>query len=196
MQEDHPRLAAVRQLVRDLQEILSAQPTSNVQETQALNPARQGLEATLLEAKSQADALAERERSLAAAQQQLRGELQKLNTQAIAIDELTQRVTLAEANHKEYAQRLEQTRMNRTLDDERISSLSVVQPATYVTTPSGPRRLHVLALGLLSSALSGLMSMLAAAWLNPLLVSGEQLSAALNLPLTGSVPHAPLAAAA
>jgi polysaccharide biosynthesis protein PslE len=196
MQEGHPRLAAVRQLIRDQQDILAMQPANKVHQTEALNPGRQGLEATLLEAKLQADTLAERARSLATAQEVLRGELQKLNTQAIAIDELTQRVTLAEANYKEYAQHLEPTRSNPTPGDKQISSLSVVQPATFVSTPRGPRRSYVLAFGLMASAFSGLITTLAAAWLNPLLVSGEQLAAALNLPLAGIVPRTTFTVAA
>src|SRR5262245_29780660 len=196
MKADHPRLAAVRQLIRDLNESLMTQPPNEVQETESLHPAWQELERTLLEEKSHADSLTERDRSLVKAQQQLRGELQQLSTQAIAIDELTQRVAVAEANHKECAQKLEQARANGKLDDERISSLNLVQPATYVTTPSGPLRLHVLALGLTAAALGGLVTTLAAAWFNPLLITGDQLARALDLPLAGIVPRVQVAPAA
>src|SRR4029078_3368551 len=41
MQEDHPRLVAVRQQVRDLKNILAGQPLRNMQATEALNPSRQ-----------------------------------------------------------------------------------------------------------------------------------------------------------
>jgi uncharacterized protein involved in exopolysaccharide biosynthesis len=156
-----------------------------VQATEALNPSRQTLEASLLAEKSQADALAARERSLIAAQEQLRGELTALNAEAMAMDELQQRVALAEANHREYAQRLEQARINRSLDEERISSLSIVQPASYAATPRGPRRSLVLAVGLFAAALSGIGATLAAAWINPLITTADQLAATWDLPLTG-----------
>src|SRR5439155_9522253 len=116
-------------------------------------------------------------------QEQLHGELTELNGQAGTIDELTQRVGLAETNHKEYSQRLEQARINRTLDDERLSSLSLVQPASYVATPSGPRRSAVLALGLVLAGLSGVGAILLSAWLNPLIATAAQLVAAIDLPL-------------
>jgi uncharacterized protein involved in exopolysaccharide biosynthesis len=193
MQEGHPRLVAIRQQVRDLKNILAGQPRHNIQATEALNPSRQALEASLLAERSQAEALAARDRSLVAGKEQLMGELKELNARAIGIDELQQRVTLAEANHKDYAQRLEQARINRTLDEERITSLSLVQPASYAATPGGPRRAFVLALGLIMAALSGVAAVAVAAWLNPLIRTAEQLAAALDVPLIGSL-HGALAA--
>jgi uncharacterized protein involved in exopolysaccharide biosynthesis len=196
MQDTHPRLAAVRQQVVELREILDDQPADRVQATEALNPARQTLETSLLTEKTHAEALAAADRALAAQQQQLHGELTGLNAQAITIDELTQRVALAESNHKEYSQRLEQARITRTLDDERISSLSLVQPASYVATPAGPRRSLVFALGLVVAGLSGLAAVAIAACLNPVLTTVEQLAAALDVPLAGFFPRSPLSAAA
>src|SRR5213075_598062 len=112
----------------------------------------------------------------------------ELNAQAITIDELTQRVALSEANHKEYAQRLEQARINRTLDEERISSLSLVQPASYVAAASGPRRLLVFALGLFFAACSGVMTVVVAAWWNPVLETEEQITTLLHVPMIGAIP--------
>ncbi len=196
MHDNHPRLIAVRQQVAELREVVKKQPADHVQATQAINPSRQSLELSLLTERSHAESLVAAERALAAQIEQLRGEMSELNAQAITIDELTQRVALAEGNHKEYAQRLEQARINRTLDDERISSLSIVQPASYVATASGPRRSLVLALGLFLAVLSGIGTSLVAAWLNPVLETSEQIVAVLGLPIAGAIPRATLAAAA
>jgi polysaccharide biosynthesis protein PslE len=196
MQDNHPKLEAVRQQVLELKQILSGQPAKNIQATAALNPARQTMEGSLLSEKAQADALAAREQSLTATQLQLHNELTELNAKAGTIDELQQRVTMAEANHKEYATRLEQARMNRTLDDEQISSLTLVQPASYVAQPGGPRRSLVLALGLFLAASSAMATMLIAAWLNPLITTVEQLAALIDVPLSGVVPRQALEMAA
>jgi uncharacterized protein involved in exopolysaccharide biosynthesis len=196
MQDNHPRLIAVRQQVGELREVLKKQPAEHVQATEAINPSRQSLELSLLTERSHVESLAAAERALAVQLEQLRGEMIELNAQAITIDELTQRVALAETNHKEYTQRLEQARINRTLDEERISSLSIVQPASYVATASGPRRSLVLALGLCVALVSGLGTSLAVAWLNPLLQTSEQIVELLGLPITGAIPRTMLAAAA
>jgi uncharacterized protein involved in exopolysaccharide biosynthesis len=196
MQDRHPKLVALRQQVRELRGILENQPEQKVQATEALNPSRQALEGTLLAEKSQADSLQAREQSLVAAQEQLQGELTELNGQAAVMDELQQRVALAENNHREYSQRLEQARMNRTLDDERISSLSLVQPASFSTTPAGPRRLYVLAFGLFTAGLTAVGVMVLSAWFNPIVATAEQLAGLLDVPLTGVVPRGEMATAA
>jgi len=188
MHDNHPKLIALRQQVQDLRQILAGQPEQRVQSTEALNPARQSLELSFLTESSNADSLRARERSLIGSQQQLRSQLQELNTQAIAIDQLQQQIALHEANHKDYAQKLEQARINRSLDEERISSLSLVQPASYIATATGPRRMHVLALGMALALLSGLGTAFIAAWLNPLIATAEQLATILDLPLVGVMP--------
>jgi uncharacterized protein involved in exopolysaccharide biosynthesis len=187
MHDNHPKLIALRQLVHDQRQILAGQPEKRVQSTEALNPARQSLELSFLTESSNAESLQARERSLVASQQQLRGQLQELNTQAISIEQLQQQVALHEANHKDYAQKLEQARINRSLDEERISSLSLVQPASYIATATGPRRMHVLAIGMVLALLSGLGAALFATWLNPIITTAEQLTALLDLPLAGVV---------
>ncbi|HEY2415817.1 MAG TPA: hypothetical protein VGI40_26490 [Pirellulaceae bacterium] len=195
MQDSHPRLTAIRKQVAELRSILDEQPGQNVNATEAINPSRQSLELALLNERSQADALAATDRALAGQQLTLRGQMMELNAQSLAIDELTQRVALAENNHKEYAQRLEQARINRTLDDERISSLSLVQPASYVATASGPGRTVVLALGLFVALGSGLFAIAAATWMNPLIRSADELVEALQLPVIGIVPRRVMASA-
>lgn len=195
MQDGHPKLKALREQVRELRAILADQPEKKVQATEALNPSRQGLEASLLAEKSQADSLLAREQSLLASKDQLRGELTALNGQAASIDELQQRVALAEANHREYSVRLEQARINRTLDDERISSLSLVQPASYSTAPSGPRRILVLAMGLFCAGMTAIGVIFVSAWLNPVVATPKQLACLLNVPLAGMVPRGEIATA-
>ncbi len=195
MQDSHPRLTAIRKQLTELRDILDDQPEKNVNATEAINPSRQSLELTLLTERSQADALAAAERALIAQQEQLRGEMMELNAQSLTIDELTQRVALSETNHKEYAQRLEQARINRTLDDERISSLSLVQPASYVASASGPGRSVVLALGLFVALGAGVFAVAVANWLNPIIYSADDLVEALRLPIIGIVPRRMMAAA-
>jgi uncharacterized protein involved in exopolysaccharide biosynthesis len=194
MQDSHPRLTAIRKQVKELRDILDEQPGQNVNATEAINPSRQSLELSLLNERSHADALAATDQALAAQQETLRGQMRELNAQSLAIDELTQRVALAENNHKEYAQRLEQARINRTLDDERISSLSLVQPASYVATASGPGRTVVLACGLFVALGAGIFFVVAATWLNPIIRSTDELVEALQLPVVAILPRHVMAA--
>lgn len=196
MNENHPKLVAIRQQVSDLREILGEQPSERKAATEALNPARQSLELSLLTEQSQADALRAKDRSLVQQQQELQVALAALNGNALEIDQLQQQVTLAELNHKDYTQRLEQARINRSLDEERFSSLSLVQPASYSAQPGGPRRIYVLAGGVLLAAGSAVGTILLAAWFNPVVTTATQLALLLDLPLAGTIPPEALRAAA
>jgi uncharacterized protein involved in exopolysaccharide biosynthesis len=189
MTDDHPQLAAIRQQVANLREILADQPIERLAATEAVNPARQAQELALLNEQATADSLRGRGRELLALQEKLRASLKQLNTHEVEIDQLQQAVELAEARHKDYAEKLEQARINRSLDEERISSLSIVQPASYVAKSTGPRRLYVLAAGLMFALLSGLAAALIANYLNPIYVTARELSELLDLPLIGTLPR-------
>jgi len=196
MQDGHPRLVAVRQQMSELRDILDREPAEHVQTVEAINPSWQSLQLALSNERTHADALSATEGALQTQLAQLHGDLIELNADEMNINQLTQQVALAESNHKEYAQRLEQARINRTLDDERISSLSLVQPASYVATASGPRRVLVLALGLFLAVCGGVATVLVAAWLNPLVQTAEQLAVLLEMPVVGTLPRSVLATAA
>ena len=187
MNDEHPKLAAVRQQVVDLRAILDAQPADRKAETEAINPARQSLELSLRSEQSQADAFRAREKSLVKQQQDLVASLTALNAKAGEIEQLEQQVALAEQNHRDDVLRLEQARINRSLDEGRFTSLSLVQPASIAAQASGPRRMLVLALGMLLAGGSAIGAIALAAWLNPLITTAEQLARLLDLPLAGSV---------
>lgn len=189
MNDNHPQLVAVRQQVIDLRAILADQPIQRQLATQATNPTRQAMDLALANEQSTADSLRGRGRELLALRDQLRGELRQLNGSEAEVAQLLQAVDLAEARHKEYAQKLEQSRINRSLDEERISSLSIVQPASYVAKSTGPRRMYVLALGLMFAVVSSIGAALIAAYLNPVFVSMNDLGRLLDLPLVGTLPR-------
>jgi capsular polysaccharide biosynthesis protein len=71
-----------------------------------------------------------------------------------------------------------------------------VQPASYSATAAGPRRLVVLAMGLLVAGLTALGVVLLSAWLNPLITTAEQLAQVLDIPVAGFIPRGDLAVAA
>jgi uncharacterized protein involved in exopolysaccharide biosynthesis len=188
-------LTVVRDQIATLRAILQQQPDERAQTTEAINPAWQTIQTALLNERALVESLIAREAALVAAEKRLRGDLEELNRQAITLQTLQQEAALAEAQHREYAQRLEQARISQMLDQERITSLSLVQPASFPAFPNSPRRMAVLAVGLVGSALAALVAMLGAAWLWPLIETGQQLAATLQLPLAGLIPQPALSIA-
>lgn len=191
--DNHPQLIAVRQQLADLRSAPNKQPsqapqaTQPTQATQELNPSRQALELKLRSEQSQAAAHRERDKTLSAQVSKLRGDLKQLSAQAAALGQLQQDVDLAEGRYK--ADKLEQARISRSLDDQRISSLTVAEPANLPDEPSSPRRAYLLALGAIVASLSGLVSALVMARFQPVLSTSTDLERLWDLPLIGVMPR-------
>jgi uncharacterized protein involved in exopolysaccharide biosynthesis len=184
---DHPMVVAVKHQMEDLQEILEDYDEESVQQTQVINPSRQTLELDLLKEQSQVDSLVGRIRALKEQQTEHYAQLASLNAAEVRLADLQRGVDLAETRYKTYAEKLEQARINRSLDEERISSLSIVQPATYAIQPLGPRKLLIVALGAFVAIGAGLILALGLAWFNPVLTSSEIIQRQLQLPVLGMV---------
>jgi uncharacterized protein involved in exopolysaccharide biosynthesis len=73
------------------------------------------------------------------------------NEHEIQLAKLQLQVDLAETNLRSYAERLEQARIDQALELDRISNVNVVQPPSLPQSPSAPRKLLLLGLGLLAA---------------------------------------------
>ncbi|WP_254507413.1 GumC family protein [Anatilimnocola floriformis] len=187
MTDDHPMVLAVKHQVEDLREILEGQEVDSVAQTHVINPARQTLELDLLKEQSTVDSLQGRIKSLRSQQAEHYVALASLNSAEVRLANLQRDVDLAEVRYKSYAEKLEQARINRSLDEERISSLSIVQPASYATNPQGPRKLMIVALGAFVAVGAGLILALGLAWFNPVLINADLIQRQLQLPVMGVV---------
>ena len=187
MTEDHPMVLAVKHQVEDLQEILQNQEVDSVAQTHVINPSRQSLELDLLKENASVESLQGRIKSLRSQQTDHYVSLASLNTAEVRLANLQRDVDFAEVRYKSYAEKLEQARINRSLDEERISSLSIVQPASYASAPTGPRKLMIVGLGAFVALGAGLILALGLAWFNPLLTSADLIQRQLQLPVMGVV---------
>jgi len=187
MTSEHPVVIAVQHQMEDLQDILEDQDVDSVAQTHVINPSRQTLELDLMKEQSTVDSLAGRIKALRAQQTEHYVSLAALNTAEVRLANLQRDVDLAEVRYKSYSEKLEQARINRSLDEERISSLSIVQPASYATNPQGPRKLLIVALGAFVALGAGLILALGLAWFNPVLLNAELIQRQLQLPVMGVV---------
>jgi len=83
---------------------------------------------------------------------QLNGQLRTFNENDLRIAALQREVELSATSYRRYAESMEQARIDQALQNERISNISVVQPATLEAKPVAPR----VAWNLLSGLLAGL----------------------------------------
>ncbi|MFN0018651.1 MAG: GumC family protein [Pirellulaceae bacterium] len=185
--EKHPQVIAIRSTLLDLQKILAEQGETRSAETTAVNSSRQSLELSLLNEKANAEALRSRIAAMTGQLEALQGERQTLNQRESQLAGMQRNVELAESRYRAYAEKLEQARINDQLDKERISNITLVQPASFVAKPSGPRKIYVLGLGFAVALFGSIGIALLAAMLDPALKRLADIEECLRLPVLGTV---------
>ncbi|QDT35895.1 GumC family protein [Stratiformator vulcanicus] len=139
--ETHPDVIAIRKQKAEALRIIGQRGGEEFgQETLADDPSWKELQVNLLAERSKAEGLRGRLASLGAQHDQLKLQLQTLNSQAGKVARLVERVELLRNKYGSYEEKLEQTRIDRALLKDRISSLSVAQPPTYVVKAVSPRK--------------------------------------------------------
>jgi len=194
--DNHPQLLAVRQQLADLRAGRQRPPqrtqaTPAPQGTQVppgVDPSRQALELSLQSEQAQAASYRGRESALTAQASKLRSDLKQIDAQAASLGQLQNEVDVAAGRHKAEADQLEQARIDGSRGAEHFS-LTVVQPATLPTDPTGPRRADVLALGAVAAVLWGLATAVVAACFQRVLATRADLERLWDLPLIGVLPR-------
>ena len=171
LQDEHPRLLAARQRVRDLHQVLAEQPTEWVQTTEADNPARQAKLQELTEAQAAADALRSRGSELVALRDRLQGELQLLISQ--------------ETNASPLPSNQVQVKPSPDVRQTPIS----VSPASRTSNATIPLRRYSLTVGLVAAILIALGAARLAARRKRASISLSDLTKLLELPLVGRLPR-------
>src|SRR5262249_19209519 len=115
--------------------------------------------------------------------------LREFSRDQLRVARLQREVDLHEAHYRKYADNLEQLQIDGALEAEKISNISIVQPATYDAKPVRPRPLLNLGLGLLFALLGGLGLALLLASLDPSLKTPEEVEQRLGLPALASIPY-------
>lgn len=186
--EQHPDIQLLRRQIENAKEILAGAEVAHGQVTVGPNRV---FEETQLALFKQEPALASLQVRLDTLRTQLAAEqvkLKVLNEDSLRIAKLQREFELQETAYRKYAENQEQTRIDDALETERISNISVAQPATYDPQPIRPWRLLNLALGLVfalsgSLALAFLLSRLDRS-VNDL----DDLEKALGMPALASIP--------
>jgi len=79
-----------------------------------------------------------------------------LNSQEGEIDRLEQRVDLLQVSHRAYAEKREQSRIDKALADAHISNVNTVQPPTFIAKPVSPKKRLILAVGFILAVAGGI----------------------------------------
>lgn len=184
-----PNTVYIQEIARQIEEaqkVLAAEGQQKTQVTQAVSAAREQAHLALVLAEAKQASLEARrdqlEPLLATAQQ----DLTQINRDEIIVTELEREVALKEAAYRQYAEKLEQARIDEALEERRISNVNVVQPPTYAVKPVRPRKAFTLLAGLVASLCAALAWPLVAEWFDQTLHTPAQVEARLGLPVVAS----------
>ena len=143
-----------RQIKKGNALLLKAQQQSQI--TMGINENYQKMQLDLLIEKGGLASLQASARAIGAQLRSAGGELDALNDTEIRFQQLNRDLATQRSNYLKYSESLEQARIDEALDMQRISNISIVQPATYSIKPVRPKTLLDLALGLLLGILGAL----------------------------------------
>ena len=151
----HPELVKVREQLRSARSIVDAQPTEREQSTVAVNPVRIKIENELLLAEASVSGLQAKFEALEQLENSLHERLSAVNDLEVQSHDLQRKIDIARENHRSYAKKLEESRINAALDQEALSNVSVVTQPTMRYKHASPKRSLLAVLVVLFSGLCG-----------------------------------------
>jgi uncharacterized protein involved in exopolysaccharide biosynthesis len=187
--DSHPLAGPLRQQRDAAAEILLREDPKRRETRQGINPAHQEAELALLTERSALAGLEQEEIMLRDQLAQAEKELRELNENDFRIAELQRKVDLCDSVYRKYVANLEQARIDESLQAEKISNISVAQPASYLVKPVRPRVLTNLAMGLVVGLLGGLLLAFASDRFDHSLRTPEDIEANLDLPTLVAIPR-------
>jgi len=157
LSEEHPLVQAVTRQIKEAQGVVDAEESTREEVVDRVNPIH---EALLLQLAQQQSARAGLDALLETLDQQrvsVLKNLNELNNAEVRIDDLTRRVAVSEKQFFRYSDDLEQASIDAEMEEQRISNISLVQPAALIEKPIKPSKTLV-ALGGLLVAIGGTIS--------------------------------------
>ena len=187
--ETHPQVQQVRRQLEQARTVYDEVPENRVETKTAINPVYQDIEQSMLRSRAERQAVQAKVDAHRIKRNNMNEELEELNRNAAKLEMMQRELDIAKSSHTNYAEKLEEARINRELDLERFSNVKVVQPATLTLKPAKPPRL-------LLFALSGIVGMAAAIGLAQLLEtsdkslrSNEDVARYMKVPVLASMPR-------
>ena len=147
----HPRLTAIREELAEAERILATQEQTRTQITTAPDVTYEQVRSVLVAEEPNLTALEAKRHLLASQLDDVRESLAALNANETRIGQLQREIELCEADYRKYAMNLEQTRIDEAMERQRMSNISVVQPASMKPRPVRPRKALNMAIGLIAA---------------------------------------------
>ena len=180
-------LVELREQLKLVQDALAREPENRTEVTTGLDANRESWEHTLKTELAQLEARRARKAKLAEEVEKHKGELAAVSNLETELVQLTRSRDLAEAEYKEYRTHLQRSQISAAMDVQKVSNVSVVQPASKPLVPVRPKKLRNIGLGLLLGLFGGIFFAFVREYFDDTLNTTEALEKRLGIPVLTSV---------
>jgi uncharacterized protein involved in exopolysaccharide biosynthesis len=156
MPEQHPEMRLLREQIESAKAALAKQDLARDQVTTGPSRMYEETQLALLRQEPVLGSLKIKADSLRAQLREERAKLNTFNDDSMRVRKLERECDLQEAEYRKYVENLEQAQIEHALQMQRITNVSVIQPATYDPNPLSFRRLLLLVLSLAFALLCGI----------------------------------------
>jgi len=187
--EDHPFVQAKKNTVSGSEKIVKGEDQTRIQETLTINPIHQQLSLELAQEEAAVRALQSYRDQLNQQNNEVITELKQLNTNQVQLALLEEKISLLRDNYHNYAVKLEESRVDQALAQEKISNVNVAQAATFVEKPASPKKGLILLLGFFAAAFGAVGFALACEYLDDSFSTASEVEESLHVPVLLSIPR-------
>jgi uncharacterized protein involved in exopolysaccharide biosynthesis len=186
--DSHPLVKAVREQLAEAENVLAKQSEQRMETTDDVNPIHRELSLSLKQERSVLAGLRARAEQLEQQRTSALNEQRVLNGYELTIDKLQREADLAHNKYFQYATTMEEARIDKELELEGISNVSIMQQPSLVERPVSPSKLLVI-IGTLLLATAGTATVvMASEWLGERIHSDDDIARDLELPVLASIP--------
>jgi uncharacterized protein involved in exopolysaccharide biosynthesis/Mrp family chromosome partitioning ATPase len=178
----------IRRQIKEAKALMTTEERTLTQVTQGVNLSYQQLQYALLTEEATLSSLEAKAQVLREQLSRAQGELKDLNENEVHLKQLQREMNIQEDLYRKNAESLEQARIDHALEMDKISSINVLEPATYPVKPVRPNRMLNVALGLVLSLFGGIVLAFASQYADHSLKTPGELLGKLQLQTLATIP--------
>ena len=190
----------VREQLAQAEALLEREESTRTTVTTGINPSYQKLQQDLLAERASLTSAETENRILHVQMEAARAKFTELDAESarlagvqhnhgLRVARLQREIEVLDANYRKYTVGLEEARIDQAMQEEKISNISVYQPATLPTLPAGPGKLLNLIVGLVVAIFGSIAVAFLSEFFDHSIKRPEDALRKLALPCLASVPQ-------
>lgn len=188
--EQNHWVQGVRSEIRTVRNTLAEQEAARYGRTRSgVNPIYQTLQQEILRNEAELKALTARKETQKAQLAAYQRQMERFNPVELEFNRLQQELEVYRQNYRLYLSRFEEARILDAMDQERITNVSVIEPAKTPIEPVSPKAPLILVLAVLFGGVGAVGLALLSEYLDDSLEKAEDVETLLHLPVLASIPE-------